>query len=448
MRFGSRTEFCKGDSRAYQFSRINGWLDEWFIRKKPSPTIFTREYCYKLAKKCHSRRELARLSDWACTLSRRNGWMDDYTWFTPKPRELTREVCFETAKRFKTRGEFRYGDSTAYYKALRTGWINDYTWFPPTFIARSNARRKYSDKEVEAVARKYTKMSEFINRDGNVYYIAWKRGLLPKFTWLKRNVEVASRNYTDCVYAYEFKRTKSAYIGRTVAPNIRDAEHRQPGDTVYEYARAHHVKVPPMKIVAEGFYPKEGAKQECRFMDEYSRNGWKLVNRGKGGSLGALGSGTLTKTFCINFARKFEYITDLLNARQSVYNKLRQYGWIKECTWLKYKRAEPGTFTKNVTKEMIAEMASRFKNRSAFARGASAAYHAARENGWLDEVCPLRPHPSLRKTGKFDLNTGKLLATYPSAADAARDNGIDKSSVADVCRGKAKQCRGFVYRYL
>ena len=445
MRFDSRTNFFRGDQLAYQMSRKNGWLDEWFGDKKVRQSSFTREVCYALAKKCKSRNEFHDLSYQGYTISLRNGWINDYIWFIDKPRVLDKETCRASALRFKSRGEFRFGDSAAYYKSLNKGWIKDYTWFLSKFDAKSRAKRKYSDEEIEARARKFTRMIDFERKDNAAYNIAWKRHLLKKFNWLKYNVEAASRNYTDCVYAYEFKRTKTAYIGRTISPKDRDRDHREPGDSVYEYAKTHRVNVPPMKIIAKDFYANEGGQKECYFMEEYRKNGWKLLNKCKGGSLGTIGSGRLTKKFCISIAHKVKYIQDLVTGYPSVYSKLRQTRWLKECTWLEYKRAKKGTYTKP-QKEMLAEIASRFKTRREFSNGASQAYRAAMKTGWIDEWFPVLRQPKI--VGKFDPVTGKRIETYHSAREAARQNGVSSCSISATCRGLYKTCKGFVYKYI
>lgn len=446
MRFDTRTKFCHGDQLAYQTSRINGWLDEWFPKRVSKPSSFTYEVCYNLAKKCNSRVELAKLSDQAYMVALRNGWLDDYTWFRSKPRVLDKETCRASALRFKTRCEFRFGDSGAYYKALNNGWINEYDWFLTKFEAKSKAKRKFSDEEIEQRAKKYTRTTDFMRNDKNAYYIACNRGLIKRFTWLKHNVEAQSRNYIDCVYAYEFKRTKTAYIGRTIAPKDRDRDHREPGDSVYEYAKEHNVKVPPMKIIAEGFYANEGGQRECDWMEEYRNRGWTLINKAPGGSLGTIASGKLTKSYCIQYARKFTLLTDLINDNQGVYNKLRKHGWIKECPWLKYKRAKCGTYT-NASKEMIASIASQFTKRRDFSKGASVAYKIASKNGWLDEWFPnFVKTPKL--VGKIDLSNGRIIATYHSAREAAKQNGVASCGISATCRGVYKQYKGYGYKYI
>lgn len=42
---------------------------------------------------------------------------------------------------------------------------------------------------------------------------------------------------------------------------------------------------------------------------------------------------------------------------------------------------------------------------------------------------------------------GTLVATYPSANEAARQNGFHQGSISNCCNGKQKSAYGFVWRY-
>ncbi len=301
---------------------------------------------------------------------------------------FTREVCYNLAKQCKSRAEFKRFSKHGYHVARINGWLDDYTWFLSTHEAKSKAMRKYTDAEIADRAKKFTRLIDFEKNDPCGYQIAWRRGIIPTFTWLSRNVEAASRHYTDAVYVYEFIKTNTAYVGRSIEPINRDNDHRQKGDSVYEYAKAHGLEVPPMKILYDGVSPQKGAIKECETIDGYRLNGWHLLNKAKGGSLGQIGSGWMTHDKCIAVAKKFSYIQDFIKAHRSMYDKMLKHGWIKECTWLKYYNAKPGTYV-NCSKKQIKYIASKFKSRYAFQKGARTAYYTALKNGWIDVFFPI-----------------------------------------------------------
>ena len=52
-----------------------------------------------------------------------------------------------------------------------------------------------------------------------------------------------------------------------------------------------------------------------------------------------------------------------------------------------------------------------------------------------------------KKVGKYD-KEGNLIATYPSAKEAARQTGLSQGNISSVCRGdKYKTAGGFVWKY-
>ena len=137
----------------------------------------------------------------------------------------------------------------------------------------------------------------------------------------------------------------------------------------------------------EGFGVKTGATKECEKIEEYKQNGWTLLNKAKGGGLGQIGNGWVTYKKCMDTARKYEYVQDFLKDYPYMYDKMRWHGWIKECTWFKYRNAKDGTYSK-ASKEEIAKIASKFKTRNEFQLGAKQAYKVTLKHGWMDDFFP------------------------------------------------------------
>lgn len=459
--------------QAWRVAKDNGWFDDytWFLsthearsiaHTKPRGSKYTREVCFELAKQYKTRSEFHKGNSQAWKVAKDNGWMDDYTWLLsphearsnahskphrkPHGSKYTRELCFELAKKCKTSTEFRLFRYQAWKVARANGWLADYTWF------HTVPRR--TDEEIEERARKFTRLVDFLRKDNAAYTLAWSRGLLPKFTWLSKNIEAAARHYKDAVYVYEFTNTHSAYIGRSVEPKHRDSRHRNPGDSVYEYAKARGVEVPPMKILCDGVEPHTGAVKECEFMEEYKKNGWILLNKCKGGSLGQIGTGHLTHDKCISTAKKYEYIKDFMHDHMSMYTKMREIGWIDECPWLKYvlprkkaERAKRGSYIDPVHgKENVRKVAAKCSGRWQFSKNYTRAYNVAKEMGWLDEFFP--DCQRARKVGKVDPVSNKVIEIYSSAAEAESKYGLAQHTVGAVCRGKRNRCGGMVFRYL
>ncbi len=181
-KYKSRGEFAIKSNGAYEAARKNGWLDEytWFeeIRKKDG--YWNRETCYNEAKKYRSRKAFQVNCGAAYRVARKNGWLDEYTWFKEKQKHnyWNQETCFEEAKKYKTKSEFAKKSGGAYYLARKNGWLNDYTWLKTPEI-----KRKWNRETCSNEAKKYDSRSVFAKNSRVAYQVARKNGWLGDYTW-------------------------------------------------------------------------------------------------------------------------------------------------------------------------------------------------------------------------------------------------------------------------
>lgn len=134
MRFKSKTEFRKNSSSAYNIASRNKWLGDyiWLEEKKKPNGYWNRESCYNEAKRYNSRGKFCDGSPTAYAIAKKKGWIEEYSWFSrPKNynKKWTRETCFREAQKYKKRSEFKKLCSGAYAVARKNGWLDDYTWF-------------------------------------------------------------------------------------------------------------------------------------------------------------------------------------------------------------------------------------------------------------------------------------------------------------------------------
>jgi hypothetical protein len=81
LKYNTRNEFYKGSGSAYQSSRRNGWLDDicsHMIEILKPRGFWTKENCQKESLKYKTRNEFQKGSASAYQLSRRNGWLDEF----------------------------------------------------------------------------------------------------------------------------------------------------------------------------------------------------------------------------------------------------------------------------------------------------------------------------------------------------------------------------------
>lgn len=147
---------------------------------------WSKEKCYNEAKKYKTRTEFAKKNGSAYSAARKNGWLDDYTWFDNR-LVWTRESCYNEAKKYQSKIQFKHGANGAYQAALKNGWMDDYTWF-------ENGRIKWNYDTCYSEAKKYSLKSEFKKNSNTAYKIAAKHGWLTDYNWLKRNNSFKNNN--------------------------------------------------------------------------------------------------------------------------------------------------------------------------------------------------------------------------------------------------------------
>lgn len=125
-KYETRSQFYKGNSSAYNASRSNGWLDDFFVRKN-----WDYKACREEAKKYSTINEFSKGCHKAYTVALERNWLQK--WFHDarhdKVSQWTEEMCLKEAKKYTSKVAFQKGSVTAYQVALRKGWIKDYDWF-------------------------------------------------------------------------------------------------------------------------------------------------------------------------------------------------------------------------------------------------------------------------------------------------------------------------------
>lgn len=169
MKYTRRSDFSKHSSRAYEVSRLNGWLDDysWFEEnQKPNGYWDNYENCYNAALECKSRSEYNKKYNRAYTVSNANGWIDDFTWLN-SPRvahnkKWDYDTVLEEAKKYRSKIELRRNANGAYKVALKNGWLEHYDWFEDTHKLLSkklksswNRRKEKSNKGIASLFDEY-----------------------------------------------------------------------------------------------------------------------------------------------------------------------------------------------------------------------------------------------------------------------------------------------------
>lgn len=385
-KYKTRTEFHDGSNSAYAVACRNKWLDEyiWLEDGNQKRVIWTYESCYQEAKKYKRISDFAKKSPGAYDAAIENKWRDDYTWL-PHAKRWTYEEIFELAKQFEYKVDFYRNNCGAYDTALRNGWIDDFDWFLDGIKRTGEKHRKWYYETCYKEALKYKTRGEFGTKSSRAYWIAIQNGWIDDYDWLIDKRLDLYNDEIDCVYAYEFPKWHTVYVGRTLIERKkdRDREHLYVrNDAVAKFAIRHGIEV-PLPIYLEDYLTiKEGVKKECYWIEMYKEQGWHLLNSKKGGSIGGLGKGKWNSKTCLAEAKKYKTIRDFLKNSPYAYQKATKHRWIENYVWLEDNIKHRKEY---YTYEKCFEIAKKCNSLNEFRKEKYGAYNVAKENNWLDD---------------------------------------------------------------
>lgn len=332
--------------------------------------------------------------------------------------KITEEICRSEALKYKTKMEF-YRNGRKYYEFSKKNGIYD--------EITKHMKYKKSDIDEEyaiLIAKRYKTIKELKKENPKIYnFICYKKIQNKAYSHMER---IGNRN-KRCVYVYIFS-NKTCYIGLTSNLKKRNVEHNfSEKSSVYQYSKENNLVIPEPMQLTEYIDKDEAAKLEIYFSNEYKKDGWKLLNKIKCGSLGGFSDETIkyTKEVCKKIALKFNTKTELRNVNRYVYNKILVNKWQTECfshmskDYAKMIKGEKISNAKLGKKMNIANIENFRKNHSSV--------------------------PVLQ----FDKN-GILLNEFYSANEAARVLTGDpkkSSGIISCCKGKAKTYKNYVWKY-
>lgn len=145
----TKSEFSKNSGGAYNVARKNGWLNDytWFEKKqKPAGYWDIYDNSFEAAHECKTVSEFAKRFNRAYVTAKKNDWLKDYIWFQTKRLAHNKKwdyvSCYEEAKKYQTKKEFEIAARGAYKVALKNGWLSNFVWFKNTHTAINEALKK------------------------------------------------------------------------------------------------------------------------------------------------------------------------------------------------------------------------------------------------------------------------------------------------------------------
>ena len=341
-----------------------------------------------------------------------------------KMRELTNDEIRAIALKCNTRKEFQNRDASAYAVAQKRGILNDVC----KHMKRKCAPNGYYTKEnCMAVAIGYITKKEFRAGNPAVYSAAQRHGWLDDVC---RHMIPACSEKKRKVYAYTFE-DGYAYIGLTDNINRRKREHLGLFREKKISAVLNHIK-------------KTGAKYEFKeltdwldidivgqieddYIKQYAAEGWKMLNRQRGGGLGGrvsmYSSLRIQQTVAV-----YEYAEDFKEKEAGIYEYLcNNHLYSKYCSGLKHKRKGPNYWTMEKAIEVIPEC----ETPTIFQKRYYQAYRAVKEAGLLSKYYPVQNIRSRKWTKEKCIKAARLCNSrlelhkkYPGAYYALKGAGL------------------------
>ena len=287
LKYKSRNEFCINSGSAYYKSLKNNWMNEicshMNLLCKPNE-YWTKEKCQKEALKYKSRMEYQINSNSSYRKALKEKWINEICSHMKnkniKPKKYwTKEKCQEEALKYNTRLDFQ--KNKAYQAARKMNWLEEIC----SHMIEYHKQKGYWIKEKCAeLASKCTYRNEFQQK----YKIAYNTSL--KNNWLDEicsHMKPCGNLNKRLIYAFIFSDNK-VYIGLTCNIIRRKNEHlnkQRKNTSVYKYILETNI-TPKLIELTDYIDVNEAIKMEKYYIETYIKEGYKLLNKNRGGTIG------------------------------------------------------------------------------------------------------------------------------------------------------------------
>lgn len=392
-KYKTRTDFSRGTSSAYNAAQANGWLDQacshMTILVKP-PGYWTKERCQEAARSFSTRSEFLANEASAFRIAQRKGWLDD---ICHHMHRLVKETGYwskskltETAKKYTTRKDFYESEYSAYSAARSKNLLDEIC----SHMEYQVLPRNYWTKDrVFEEAKKYQTRGAFEAGSGGAYGRAQAEGWLDEAC---EHMEAVDHGWLHCIYALKNKRLNKAYIGLTRQEfSLRMKQHESAKNTTNSSQISREPDTEFEQITPYEFLVSEVGDKEQEYIDLFARQGWEIINSDD--RVGHVGTQTRwTRERCAAEANKYSARKDFRADAPRVYDAAKRHGFLDSiCSHMTEDVRRPVGYW---TKERCMKEAMQCKTRAEFHN--SAAYQAARRNGWATEV--MQSLPRLRRS--------------------------------------------------
>lgn len=326
LKFETRTEFFKNSNSAYLTASRKKWLDEiceHMISPQTPRNFWTKEKCREEASKYKTRGDFKKNSPTAYGKSLKEKWLDELCTHMIEIKKnknyWTKEKCQEAANLCKTRTQFKSEYNSAYGKALKNGWLKE------ILLNIKCLHNNFTKEDCFIEALKYKNRTKFFKNSPSHYHKALANDWMNDIC---KHMQIIGNRNKRCIYAYEFE-DFSVYVGLTY--NFEERQKRHSIDFTSSVNR--HLKNKNINFIVKQLTDyievSSAIKKEDEFITLYRKDGWRILNVSKAGSIGG---STIKWNFdaCSEIAKKYNKRWEFGKNNTSCYNAARKNGWLDE----------------------------------------------------------------------------------------------------------------------
>jgi len=381
-KYDDYSDFCKKEPLICKRIRQRGLIEKLCGHMKRSiRNNMTKEKLAEIALRYKSIKELQRNDPSAYSLIYRNGFTQElFSHMERHTRHLTDQELADIALGYKSRVEFAKGDRAAYSVAWSRGILDEICSHMERLVKQVEHLNK---EQCRSEALKYDNKKDFMEGSPSAFrtasYHDWLKDICghmkPRGNWVKRKVYtfLFSDGYAYVGLTQDIKRRFHEHVSnhKRVSPVYR---HIQETGASYEF-----------KELTGWLGIDKAGKIEDSYIKKFASDGWKMLNRSNGGSLGASIQPYYTDRLIKREIAKYEYYKDFRKGSRSYYRFLLSRHLIdKYCSGLKRMRPPK----RNWTLEDAIAVTSEFRTRTELFKKYPKAGRLLRESGLLDKYLP------------------------------------------------------------
>lgn len=280
--------------------------------------------------------------------------------------KYTLEMCLKNAKKYLNKKEWRKNDRYFYHNAWKRGWMQDCSKH------MNNPFAAPTDEECLKTARCCVHISDWVKKYSREYSKAKKDKNLYQ-ECVKHMTPLGNIN-KRCLYI--FYGGNECYIGITYNINHRMKQHIL--TERYKNLEAKYGKV-KVELLSDFLSIDDVKILEINTIEKYKKNGWKILNKSKGGEIGGRNSVYNDKDL-FEQAKLFTSPSEWKKCDNSLYSIAHYRGLYFNCTkhmLVKSKR----------TKDTLIKIASNYSTKREWRKFDKLSYDSAYNMRVLDECC-------------------------------------------------------------